>query len=109
MKTCFASGNEWMLTAPMSESTERTWHQFNRRRRLRGELQVTDPDVSASYKIKSPGFFIRKAGFTGWIDEVQIWNKALSDEEVLQCMKGYYLLQVIRKNSLLSSLQLIKN
>ena len=32
---------------------------------------------------------VYKAGFNGWIDEVQVWNKALSDDEVLQAMKGY--------------------
>ena len=29
------------------------------------------------------------AGFTGWIDEVQVWSKALTADEVLQSMKGY--------------------
>ncbi|MBR1644498.1 MAG: glycosyl hydrolase family 85 [Bacteroidales bacterium] len=32
---------------------------------------------------------VYKSGFDGWIDEVQIWNKALTDAEVLQAMKGY--------------------
>ena len=30
------------------------------------------------------------AGFTGVIDDVQIWHKALSDSEVEESMKGYY-------------------
>lgn len=30
------------------------------------------------------------AGFTGTIDDVQIWHKALSDTEVVDAMKGYY-------------------
>lgn len=29
------------------------------------------------------------ASFTGWVDEVQIWDKALTDAEVQQSMKGY--------------------
>lgn len=29
------------------------------------------------------------ASFTGWVDEVQIWDKALADDEVLKAMKGY--------------------
>ncbi|MEG2151448.1 MAG: LamG domain-containing protein, partial [Bacteroidaceae bacterium] len=29
------------------------------------------------------------AGFTGWIDELQVWNKALSEAEVADCMTGY--------------------
>lgn len=32
---------------------------------------------------------VYKAGFVGAIDEMQIWNKALSDAEVLEAMKGY--------------------
>ena len=32
---------------------------------------------------------VYKAGLNGWIDEVQVWSKALSDAEVLQAMKGY--------------------
>lgn len=30
------------------------------------------------------------AGFTGTIDDVQVWHKALSDTEVADAMKGYY-------------------
>lgn len=29
------------------------------------------------------------ASFTGWIDEVQLWDKALADDEVIEAMKGY--------------------
>lgn len=32
---------------------------------------------------------VYKAGFNGWIDEVQVWNKALTDKEVETAMKGY--------------------
>ena len=32
---------------------------------------------------------VYKAGFNGAVDEVQIWNKALSDEEVLAAMNGF--------------------
>ena len=32
---------------------------------------------------------VYKSGFNGVIDEVQVWNKPLSAEEVLQAMKGY--------------------
>ena len=32
---------------------------------------------------------VYKAAFNGWVDEVQVWNKALTDEEVLKAMKGY--------------------
>ena len=32
---------------------------------------------------------VYKSGFNGIIDEVQVWSKPLSDDEVLQAMKGY--------------------
>lgn len=32
---------------------------------------------------------VYKAGFNGWVDEVQVWNKALSEEEVKTCMNGF--------------------
>ena len=32
---------------------------------------------------------VYKAGLNGYVDEVQVWDKALSDEEVLQAMQGY--------------------
>ncbi|MBR3883996.1 MAG: T9SS type A sorting domain-containing protein [Bacteroidaceae bacterium] len=35
------------------------------------------------------GSMTNLASFTGWVDEVQIWSKTLSPEEVLQSMRGY--------------------
>lgn len=35
------------------------------------------------------GSMVNLASFTGWVDEVQIWSKSLSDEEVQQAMMGY--------------------
>lgn len=35
------------------------------------------------------GSMTNLASFTGWVDEVQIWSKALSASEVLESMKGY--------------------
>lgn len=35
------------------------------------------------------GSITNLASFTGWIDEVQIWDKALTAQEVQQAMKGY--------------------
>ena len=29
------------------------------------------------------------ASFTGWVDEVQIWSKSLSEDEVREAMNGY--------------------
>lgn len=51
----------------------------------------TDPriDQNAVANIFFGGGGVYKAGFNGWIDEVQIWDKVLSDTEVLEAMKGY--------------------
>lgn len=35
------------------------------------------------------GSMTNLASFTGWVDEVQIWNKSLTEAEVLESMKGY--------------------
>ena len=35
------------------------------------------------------GSMTNLASFTGWVDEVQIWSKALSASEVQEAMKGY--------------------
>ena len=35
------------------------------------------------------GSMTNLASLTGWVDEVQIWSKALSTEEVQEAMKGY--------------------
>ncbi len=64
--------NEWMQTAPMSEKTERAWHQFNWRMRLREELQATDSQTPASYKIKSPGSFVRIAAVVALLVSLSI-------------------------------------
>ena len=46
-------------------------------------------DVNAVANIFFGGGGVYKSGFNGAIDEVQVWDKALSDEEVLQAMKGF--------------------
>ena len=35
------------------------------------------------------GSMTNLASFTGWVDELQIWSKTLSDAEVIESMKGY--------------------
>lgn len=35
------------------------------------------------------GSMTNLASFTGWVDEVQIWDKSLTEAEVLESMKGY--------------------
>lgn len=46
-------------------------------------------DKSATANIFIGGGGVYKAGFNGWVDEVQVWNKALTEAEVLQAMQGY--------------------
>ena len=46
-------------------------------------------DISAPANIHISGSGVYQAAFNGAIDEVQVWNKALSDEEALRSMKGY--------------------
>ena len=57
----------------------------------REDLGKTDGRINLKYKadIKIGGGSTYHASLVGTIDEVQVWNKALSDEEVLQAMKGY--------------------
>lgn len=35
------------------------------------------------------GSMTNLASFTGWVDEVQLWDKALTDSEVVRAMQGY--------------------
>ncbi len=46
-----------------------------------------DKTVAANIFIGGGGVY--KAGFNGWVDEIQVWNKALTESEVLECMNGY--------------------
>ena len=46
-------------------------------------------NMSIPANIYIGGGGVYKAAFNGAIDEVQIWNKALSDEEVVRAMKGF--------------------
>lgn len=57
----------------------------------REDMMNSDSRISrtATADIFIGGGGVYKAGLNGWVDEVQVWNKALSDEEVLRCMQGY--------------------
>ncbi len=46
-------------------------------------------DKSVVADIFFGGGGVYKAGFNGWIDEVQVWDKALTDTEVQEAMQGY--------------------
>ena len=57
----------------------------------REDLSQSDSRIKGSVtaNIFIGGGGVYKAGFNGWIDEVQVWNKALTDQEVLTAMKGF--------------------
>lgn len=56
------------------------------RRENKGDYRI-QAYMTANIFIGGGGVY--KAGFVGKIDEVQVWNKVLSDDEVLEAMKGY--------------------
>ena len=65
-------------------------HSFaNSKRREDVAQNDTRIDANKVADIFIGGGGVYKSGFNGVIDEVQVWNKPLSDEEVLQAMKGY--------------------
>ena len=57
----------------------------------RYDVGASDPRVQRQYDadIFIGGGGVYKSGFNGVIDEVQVWNKALTDEQVKEAMKGY--------------------
>ena len=57
----------------------------------RENLGQSDNRIKASEpaNIYIGGGGVYKAAFNGLVDEVQVWNKVLTDDEVLQAMKGY--------------------
>ena len=69
-------------------------------KRVAGPVNFTSSSLrenSTDYRIKTSehanifigGGGVYKAGLNATIDEVQVWNKALSDDEVVRAMKGY--------------------
>ena len=52
-------------------------------------MRGTKVQVYQTADIFIGGGGVYKSGFNGVIDEVQIWNKSLSDDEVKQAMKGF--------------------
>jgi len=57
----------------------------------RPDYAYSDARVNQDYiaNIHIGGSGVYKAAFNGSVDEVQVWNKALTAEEVKQAMKGY--------------------
>lgn len=66
---------------------ETTFSASTRRENLAQSDSRIDASVVANIFIGGGGVY--KAGFVGAIDEFQVWDKALSDEEVIQAMQGY--------------------
>ena len=54
-----------------------------------GSTRGTGPKDWNGAKFYVGGSMTNLASFTGWVDEVQIWSKALSETEVKEAMKGY--------------------
>ena len=54
-----------------------------------GSTRGTGPKDWRGAKFYVGGSMTNLASLTGWVDEVQIWSKALTDDEVKEAMKGY--------------------
>ena len=54
-----------------------------------GETRGTGPKNWNGAKFYVGGSMTNLASLTGWVDEVQIWSKALTAEEVQRAMRGY--------------------
>ncbi len=97
--TAHDNPNESMMSDGFSV-TPGVWNHLVVTQNLSGQqkmyfngLLVANTTYATSRRENGNIFFggggVYKAGFNGWIDEVQVWNKPLSDEEVIQAMKGY--------------------
>lgn len=64
-----------------------TFSKAARREDATGYNGTIDKTVGANIYIGGGGVY--KAGFNGSVDEVQVWNKALTASEVLEAMNGY--------------------
>ena len=68
---------------------------YNAKMYLNGKLVIDVQTRGAGPKDwKGANFYVggsmtNLASFTGWVDEVQIWSKALSQDEVREAMNGY--------------------
>ena len=54
-----------------------------------GETRGTGPKDWKGAKFYVGGSMTNLASLTGWVDEVQIWSKALTADEVARSMRGY--------------------
>ena len=55
-----------------------------------GQSRGSGPKNWRGAKFYVGGSMTNLASFTGWVDEVQIWSKALTADEVKKSMKGYH-------------------
>lgn len=56
---------------------------------LTGDFAETSPTYVAECPIYIGGSNVYHAGLNGVVDDVQVWHKALSDDEVIEAMAGY--------------------
>ena len=56
------------------------------RRETRNDSRI-NTSVTANIFIGGGGVY--KSGFNGWIDDVQVWDKVLTEDEIAQAMNGY--------------------
>lgn len=61
--------------------------ESTRRELIPADNKRIDHNAVADIRIGGSGVY--KAGLNGAIDDVQIWNRALTAEEVLRCMRGF--------------------
>ncbi|WP_288590971.1 LamG-like jellyroll fold domain-containing protein [uncultured Prevotella sp.] len=61
--------------------------ESTRRELMPADNKKIDHNAVADIRIGGSGVY--KAGLNGAIDNVQIWNRALTAEEVLRCMRGF--------------------
>ncbi|MBP8790262.1 MAG: T9SS type A sorting domain-containing protein [Breznakibacter sp.] len=98
--TAHDSPNENMMSTGFSV-TPGVWNHLvitqdatsNQKMYFNGKLVAMNTPQASSRRENTDIFFggggVYKAGLNGWIDEVQVWDKVLTDAEVLEAMKGY--------------------
>lgn len=80
--------NTWYHVAVVKNNRKEQLY-LNGKLVLEAQSRGADPKDWLGANFYVGGSIVNLASFTGWIDEVQIWDKALTAEEVLQSMKGY--------------------
>ena len=53
------------------------------------DYEVANNGMRSNGDVYIGGSGVYKAGFTGWVDDFQVWDRVLSDSEVQSAMNGY--------------------